>query len=57
MKTIKLHKKTDKIIGALRCSERVFNLLGIMAKENKVTKQEIVRAILEEVIDEIKLTT
>lgn len=55
MKEIKLQKSTDKIIGALRCSTRVFEILEKMAKENKVTKQDIIRAILEEVIDEIKI--
>ena len=55
MKEIRLHKSADKIIGALRCSERVFKILEQMAKENKVTKQDIIRAILEEVIDEIKI--
>ena len=54
MKEIRLQKSTDKIIGALRCSTRVFEILEKMAKDQKVTKQDIVRAILEEVIDEIK---
>ena len=54
MKEIRLHKSTDKIIGALRCSSRVFDIVEAMATAQKVTKQDIVRAILEEVIDEIK---
>jgi len=55
MKEIRLQKSTDKIIGSLRCSTRVFERLEKIAKENKVTKQDIIRAILEEVIDEIKI--
>ena len=55
MKEIRLSKSTDKIIGALRCSSRVFEIIEKMAAENKVTKQDIIRAILEEVIDEIKI--
>lgn len=54
MKEIRLQKSTDKIIGSLRCSTRVFEKLEEMATTNNVTKQEIVRAILEEFIDEIK---
>lgn len=55
MKEIRLLKSTDKIIGALRCSSRVFEKVKKMAVENEVTMQEVVRAILEEVIDEIKI--
>ena len=55
MKEIRLQKTSDKIIGSLRCSKRVFEIVERLAKENKVTKQDIIRAILEEVIDEIKI--
>lgn len=55
MKDIRLIKSSDKIIGALRCSERVFDKIGKMADENGVTKQDIVRAILENVIDEVNI--
>ena len=55
MKTIRIQKSTDKIIGALRCSARVYTKIENMADEHEVTKQEIVRAILEEVIDEVEL--
>ncbi|MCK9370245.1 hypothetical protein M0R04_10095 [Candidatus Dojkabacteria bacterium] len=55
MKEIRLQKSTDKIIGVLRCSTRVFDIISKLAKENNVTKQDIVRAILEDVIDEIKI--
>jgi len=55
MKEIKLHKSTDKVIGALRCSTKVYDIVEAMAAANNVTKQDIIRAILEEVIDEIKI--
>jgi len=54
MKEIRLQKSTDKIIGALRCSTRVYEKVDAMAIAQNVTKQDIIRAILEEVIDEIK---
>ena len=54
MKEIRLQKTTDKIIGALRCSTRVYEKVDAIAKAQKVTKQDIIRAILEEVIDEVK---
>lgn len=55
MKEIILSKSTDKIIGALRCSTRVYDKIEKMAKDNKSTKQDIIRAILENVIDGIKI--
>jgi|JI8StandDraft_1071087.scaffolds.fasta_scaffold2421540_1 predicted DNA-binding protein len=54
MKEIRLQKSTDKVIGALRCSTRVYEKVEAMATAQNVTKQDIIRAILEEVIDEIK---
>lgn len=54
MKEIRLQKSTDKIIGSLRCSTRVYEKIDAMATAQNVSKQDIVRAILEEVIDEIK---
>lgn len=54
MRAIRLTKTTDKIIGALRCSSRVFDKVEKLAKENKVSNQDIIRAILEECIDEVK---
>ena len=52
---IRINKTTDKIIGALRCSTRVYDKVEKLAKEQKVTKQDIIRAILEEVIDEVEV--
>lgn len=54
MKIIRLNKTKEKIIGALRCSDRVYEIVSAMADAQNVTKQEIIRAILEEVIDEVK---
>ena len=55
MKEIILAKTSDKLISALRCSTRVFEKLEQMALDNKCTKQDVIRAILENVIDEIKI--
>jgi hypothetical protein len=55
MKEIILTKTSDKIIGALRCSKRVYDKIEKMAQDNKSTKQDIIRAILENVIDDIKI--
>lgn len=53
---MKLHikKSTDKNLGALRISQEVFDKLEALAKKKEVSKQEVVRAILDEVIDEIE---
>lgn len=53
MKEIKLIKTSDKIIGSVRVSDDVFNKIQKLAKDNKVTNQDIVRAILVNTIDEI----
>ena len=55
MKEIKLIKKTAKIIGAVRVSEELFNKVKKLAKEHGVTNQDIVRTVLENCIDDIKL--
>lgn len=51
---IRISKSSDKIIGALRVSPNVFEKIEKLAKKNKVSKQEIVRAILYEVIDTVE---
>lgn len=43
MKEIRLQKSTDKIIGALRCSTRVYEKIEAMSITQNVTKQDIVR--------------
>jgi len=52
---IRLAKSADKIIGAVRVSPEVFAKLEKIATKEKVSKQEIVRAILDEVIDEVEV--
>ncbi len=52
---IRLSKSADKIIGAVRVSPEVFAKLERIATREKVSKQEIVRAILDEVIDEVEV--
>ena len=51
---IRIVKSSDKQIGNLRVSDSVFKRLEEIAKKEKVSKQEIVRAILDEVIDKIE---
>lgn len=43
----------DKQIGALRVSPKVYSKIESVAKKEKVSKQEVIRAILEQVIDTI----
>lgn len=52
MKEIRLAKTSDKIIGALRVSDKMYIKIEELAKANKVSNQEIVRAIVEGFIDE-----
>lgn len=52
---LKLHTSTDKIIGALRVSYKAFLKIESLAKKAKVSKQEIIRAILDEVINDVEL--
>lgn len=51
---IRISKSSDKQIGNLRISEKVFNRLEEISEKEKVSKQEIIRAILDEVIDKVK---
>jgi len=51
---IRIKKSSDKNLGCLRVSEKVFNQLEKIAIKEKVSKQEIIRAILDEVIDKIE---
>lgn len=54
MKEIKLITPSDKQIGNVRVSDGLFNKIEKLSIDNGVSKQEIVRAILENVIDEVK---
>jgi len=51
---ISISKSTDKIIGALRVTNRVYDKVEKIAKKEKVSKQEVIRAILDQVIDTIE---
>lgn len=53
---MKIHIKqpTEKLIGALRVSGKVYDRLKEIAKAKKVSLQEVIRAILDEVIDEVE---
>lgn len=53
---MKLHitKTAPKIIGALRVSEKVFARIKKISEREDSSMQEIVRAILDQVIDEIE---
>ncbi len=51
---IQIKKTADKIIGGLRVPPEVFEKISILAKREKVSNQEIVRAILTRVIDEVE---
>lgn len=52
---IQLQKPASKIIGALRVSPETFDKIEKLAKKEKVTNQDIIRAILEQVIDEVEI--
>jgi len=49
-----IHKPSDKQVGNVRVSDGVFTKLGILADFKGVSKQAIVRAILEQVIDDVQ---
>lgn len=52
---ITLNRTTDAIIGAVRVSQDIYDKLEAKAKKWKVSKQNIIRAILEEAIDKVEL--
>lgn len=52
---IRISKNGDELIGALRVPKDVFDKLDKLAKQSKVSKQVVIRAILLEVIDTIEL--
>ncbi len=51
---LRLAKSADKMIGALRVSPHVFEKISKIAAKEKVSNQEVIRAILDQVIDEIE---
>lgn len=53
MKIIALNKTKDFQIGNVRVSESLFNKIKKIAKDNDISMQTVVRAILENSIDEV----
>lgn len=54
MKKIKLITKQDKIIGAVRVTENLYNKIVKIAEKHNVSYAEVVRRIVEECIDDIE---
>ena len=52
---IRISKSSDKQIGNLRVSAEVYEKLDKLAKKKGVSKQEVVRAILDSVINEVEV--
>lgn len=52
MKEIILGKTAPRLIGNVRVNETVFEKVSKIAKDNKVSKAEVVRSIIESFIDE-----
>lgn len=55
MKEIILSTKAEKQIGGVRVSLGLYNKLDKISKDNGVTIAEVMRSILEQVIDEVKI--
>lgn len=51
---IRIAKSTDKQFGNLRVSQDVFEKIEKIAAKKEVSNQEVVRAILDAVIDEVE---
>lgn len=52
---IRIAQSADKIIGSLRVSNKVFDKIAEIAKVKGVSNQEVVRAILDQIIDEVEI--
>jgi len=52
---IRLAKSADKIIGALRVSPETYGKIEILARQGGVSNQEVVRAILDQVINDVEI--
>lgn len=52
---IRINKTLEKIIGAVRVSEKVYAKITLIAEQQKASKQDVIRAILDEVIDDIEI--
>lgn len=51
---IRIAKSTQKQIGNVRVSNEVYEKLDKISAKEKVSKQEVVRAILDEVINKVE---
>jgi predicted DNA-binding protein len=47
-------QKAEKQIGGVRVSLELYDKLFVLADNNKCSVQEVIRAILEEVINEVE---
>ena len=52
---LRLSKTATKMLGALRVSNEIWEKLDAIARKEKVSVQEIIRAILDQVIDDVEL--
>lgn len=51
---IRIAKTTGKIIGSLRVSDEVYDRIKQIAERESCSLQEVVRAILDEVIKDVE---
>jgi predicted DNA-binding ribbon-helix-helix protein len=52
-KTVRLSPSTDAIVGSVRVPQTLYDKLNAVAKKHKVSMQTVIRAVLEECIDDI----
>ena len=52
---LRISTASGRQIGNLRVSAEVFEKLDKLAKENGVSKQEVARAILDQIINEVEV--
>ena len=52
---LKIPKSGDKVIGAVRVSEDLYDKLKTLSKKAGVSVQEIIRNILINIIDEVEV--
>lgn len=52
---LQIHTPSDKQIGNVRVSDKVYKKIEFLAEAKDVSNQAIIRAILEQVIDEVKV--
>jgi predicted DNA-binding protein len=55
MYKIRIANPAGKMIGALRVSDEVFTKITALAEKKAVSRQEVIRAILDAVIDDIEI--